>query len=56
MAARRLDGLLDYNVVGGAVRRYRRIVIDRKAAEHRSWSNTAAANAIEESNMQAVGW
>ncbi len=51
-----LDGLLDYNVVGGAMRRYRRIVMDRKAAEHQIVVEYGSANAIEESNMQAVGW
>ena len=30
-----LDGLLDYNVVGGAMRQYQRIVMDRKEAERR---------------------
>jgi len=51
-----LDGLLDYNVVGGAMRRYRRIVLDRKEAEGQVVVEYGTANAIEESNMQAVGW
>ena len=40
-----LDGLLDYNVVGGAMRRYRRIVIDRKAAEGQLVVEYGSANA-----------
>lgn len=51
-----LDGLLDYNVVGGAFRRYRRIVLDRKRAEGQIVVEYGSANAVEESNMQAVGW
>ncbi len=51
-----LDGLLDYNVVGSAVRSYRRIVMDRKEAEQQIVVEYGSANPIEESNMQAVGW
>jgi hypothetical protein len=51
-----LDGLLDYNVVGGAMRPYRRIVLDRKEAEGQVVVEYGTANAIEDSNMQAVGW
>jgi Domain of unknown function (DUF4091) len=51
-----LDGLLDYNVVGGAMREYRRIVLDRKEAEGQVVIEYGSANAIEESNMQGVGW
>ena len=51
-----LDGLLDYNVVGGALRRYQRIVMDRKAAEGQVVVEYGSANPVEESNMQAVGW
>jgi hypothetical protein len=51
-----LDGLLDYNVVGGAMREYRRIVLDRKADEGQVVVEYGSSNAIEESNMQPVGW
>ena len=51
-----LDGLLDYNVVGGALRHYQRIVMDRKAAERQIVVEYGSANLVEESNMQAVGW
>jgi hypothetical protein len=51
-----LDGLLDYNVVGGAMREYHRIVLDRKAAEGQVVVEYGSSNAIEESNMQPVGW
>ncbi len=50
------DGLLDYNVVGGAMRPYHRLVFDRKAANGEIVIEYGSANAIEESNMQAVGW
>ena len=51
-----LDGLLDYNVVGGDFRHYRRIVMDRKEAERQIVVEYGSANPVEESNMQAVGW
>jgi Domain of unknown function (DUF4091) len=51
-----LDGLLDYNVVGGAMREYHRIVLDRKEAEGQVVVEYGSSNAIEESNLQAVGW
>ena len=51
-----LDGLLDYNVVGGAMRPYRRIVLDRKQAQGQVVVEYGTANAIEGSNMQGVGW
>jgi hypothetical protein len=51
-----LDGLLDYNVVGGAMREYRRIVLDRKESEGQIVVEYGSSNAVEESNMQAVGW
>jgi hypothetical protein len=50
------DGLLDYNVVGGAFRTYRRMVLDRKQAHGEIVVEYGSANAIDESNMQAVGW
>jgi len=51
-----LDGLLDYNVVGGAMRSYRRIVLDRKEAETQVVVEYGSANPVEESNVQAVAW
>ena len=51
-----LDGLLDYNVVGGAMREYRRIVLDRKEAEGQVVVEYGGSNNIEDSNTQAVGW
>ncbi len=51
-----LDGLLDYNVVGSALRSYRRIVMDRKEAQRQIVVEYGSPNPIEESNMQAVGW
>lgn len=51
-----LDGLIDYNVVGGAFRRYNRMVLDRKAANGGLVIEYGSANALEDSNMQGVGW
>ncbi len=51
-----LDGLLDYNVVGGAMRSYRRLVFDRKKANGELVIEYGSSNAIEEANMQPVGW
>ena len=51
-----LDGLLDYNVVGGAMRPYPRIVMDRKAANGEIVVEYGGSNAIEDANMQPVGW
>ena len=51
-----LDGLLDYNVVGGAFRRYRRIVLDRKEAQGQVAVEYGSANAVEDSNVQPVAW
>jgi hypothetical protein len=51
-----LDGLLDYNVVGGAFRPYRRIVLDRKEAEGQIVVEYGSSNAIEEANVQPLGW
>jgi hypothetical protein len=50
------DGLLDYNVVGGAMRQYHRLVFDRKKANGELVIEYGGSNAIEDSNMQAVGW
>lgn len=51
-----LDGLLDYNVVGGAMRQYHRIVIDRKEAENQIVVEYGSTNAVEESNVQPLAW
>ena len=51
-----LDGLLDDNVVGGAFRTYRRIVLDRKEAEGQIVIEYGSSNDIEQANMQPVGW
>lgn len=51
-----LDGLLDYNVVGGAVRTYRRMVMDRKRAHGEVVVEYGSTNAVEDSNLQPVGW
>ena len=48
--------MLDYNVVGGALRPYRRMVLDRKRANGEIVVEYGSANAIEESNVQPVGW
>ena len=50
------DGLLDYNVVGGAMRPYNRLVLDRKAVNGEIVLEYGGSNAIEDANMQAVGW
>ncbi|HVS36284.1 MAG TPA: GDSL-type esterase/lipase family protein, partial [Gemmataceae bacterium] len=51
-----LDGVLDYNVCGGAMRQYQRIVMDRKEANGEIVVEYAGSNALEDSNMQPLGW
>jgi len=52
-----LDHVLDYNVVNGRVlRRYTRIVLDRKRRFGQIVVDYGTTNAIEQSNMQPVGW
>jgi hypothetical protein len=51
-----LDGLLDYNVVGAAVRTYHRLVFDRKEANGELVIEYAGSNAIEDANTQPLGW
>jgi Domain of unknown function (DUF4091) len=51
-----LDGLLDYHVVGGAVREYPRFVFDRKRASGEIVLEYGSTNPIEGSNIQPVGW
>ena len=51
-----LDGVLDYNVVGGAMRQYPRIVMDRKEANGEIVVEYGSSNGVEASNVQPVGW
>ncbi len=52
-----LDGVLDYNVVGGgAFRQYRQMVLERKRQFGQIVVDYGSSNAIEQSNMQPVGW
>jgi hypothetical protein len=52
-----LDHVLDYLVVGGhAFRRYNRVVLDRKQAFGEVVVDYGTTNAVEESNLQPVGW
>jgi hypothetical protein len=50
------DGLLDYNVVGSAMRPYRRMVFDRKAVNGELVVEYGGSNPIEGANVQPVGW
>lgn len=50
------DDVLDYNVVGGAMRRYRRMVLDRKEATGNVVIEYGSANAIDQSNVQPAAW
>jgi hypothetical protein len=51
-----LDGLLDYYVVGGAVREYPRLVFDRQRAFGEIVLEYGSTNPVEGSNLQPVGW
>ncbi len=51
-----LDGLLDYNVVSSALRPYHRMVMDRKKANGEIVLEYGTTNAIDDANMQPVGW
>jgi hypothetical protein len=51
-----LDGLLDYHVVGGALRNYPRLVFDRKQRLGELVVEYGSTNPIEGSNLQPVGW
>lgn len=51
-----LDGLLDYLVVAGSMRKYPRIVFDRKEAQRQIVLEYGSSNAIEASNTQPAGW
>jgi hypothetical protein len=51
-----LDGLLDYHVVGGAMRSYHRLVFDRKRSLGEIVLEYGSTNPIEGSNVQPAGW
>jgi hypothetical protein len=51
-----LDGLLDYNVVSGAMRPYHRLVFDRKEALGTLDVEYGTTNAITDANVQPVAW
>jgi hypothetical protein len=51
-----LDGLLDYHVVGGAVREYPRLVFDRKRALGEIVLEYGSTNPVEGSNVQPAAW
>ncbi len=52
-----LDHVLDYNVVNaGSLRRDRRVVIDRKQRFGQIVLDYGSTNAIEQSNVQPLGW
>jgi len=51
-----LDGLLDYHVVGSAMRTYPRLVFDRKRSLGEIVLEYGSTNPVEASNLQPVGW
>jgi hypothetical protein len=51
-----LDGLLDYNVVSASFRPYRRMVLDRKAADGELVIEYGGTNKVEDANVQPAGW
>jgi hypothetical protein len=51
-----LDGLLDYHVVGSAMRTYPRLVFERKRAQGEIVLEYGSTNPVEGSNLQPVGW
>jgi hypothetical protein len=51
-----LDGLLDYHVVGSAMRTYPRLVFDRKRAFGEIVVEYGGTNPVTGSNLQPVGW
>ncbi len=51
-----LDGLLDYNVVGGAFRDRGRLVLDRKRREGQFALEYGTTNGVAESNVMAAAW
>ncbi|MFO0959112.1 MAG: DUF4091 domain-containing protein [Isosphaeraceae bacterium] len=51
-----LDGLLEYNVVGGAFRNYRRTVLDRKDEFHQIVLEYGGSNPVEAPNTHPAAW
>jgi len=51
-----LDGLLDYHVVGSAMRTYPRLVFERKRVLGEIVLEYGSTNPVEGSNLQPVGW
>ena len=51
-----LDGLLDYHVVGGAMREYPRLVFERKRTLGEIVLEYGSTNPVEGSNVQPLGW
>ena len=51
-----LDGLLDYHVVGSAMRQYPRLVFDRKRRFGEIVVEYGGTNPVQGSNLQPVGW
>ena len=51
-----LDGLVDYHVVGSALREYPRLVFDRKRRYGELVVEYGSTNPVHTSNLQPVGW
>ena len=51
-----LDGLLDYHVVGSAMRSYPRLVFERKRTLGEIVLEYGSTNPVESSNVQPAGW
>ena len=51
-----LDGLVDYHVVGSAMRQYPRLVFDRKRRFGEIVVEYGGTNPVQASNLQPVGW
>lgn len=51
-----LDGVLDYNVVGGDLRRHQRLVRDRQLRAGGIFYNYGSSNLVEHSNTQPAAW
>ena len=51
-----LDGVLDYNVVGSAVRKYRRAVLDRRNSFGEIAIEYGTSNRPDQSNIQPLAW
>lgn len=51
-----LDGLLDYHVVGSAMRNYPRLVFERKRTQGEIILEYGSTNPVEASNVQPAAW